>query len=162
MTVSIQSHCQSPEFRTCHFLPRPHPSARCCLRQRTAAVHTGLYKALSPRLPWDQGHRISLVPDERECMCHFRNGWLSRMGPRLYPGGVGSAGFSSKALWREVTLENYQNLLALGKQAPPNTHACCQLFFHGREEPFGTISAGTSGPGSTVPSTQKQHPGLEL
>lgn len=67
-----------------------------------------------------------------------------------------------KALYWEVMLGNYQNLLALGKRAPPNPDVCCQLSFHVREEPFG-ISAGTSGARVRhARSTQKQHPGLEL
>lgn len=67
-----------------------------------------------------------------------------------------------KALYPEVMPENYQNLLALGKQVPPNLDVCCQFSLQVREEPLGT-SAGTSAARSIMPEVpRKQLPDLEL
>lgn len=48
-----------------------------------------------------------------------------------------------RALYREARLENYQNLLALGKMAPLKLDVCCQLSSHAvlGKSPSGSVLA---------------------
>ena len=93
----------------------------------SVAAHPGPYKVPNPRLSWKSGLLSSV--NENVCVTSG-TGDFQGCDCRLQPGGVGPAGRSSKGSDREVRLENYQNLLALGKMAPPKLGVCCQLSSH--------------------------------